>query len=89
MFIIMDQAQHRSLSRPNGGGYTRGASGLDFQTLGMAEYVVVIHDETYEVIKDRFTDSQGQHFPLEELPNLIKQRLVDRLKTRDQVFTDD
>ena len=57
-----------------------------WQAVAMAEYVIVLMGDEYEVRKDRFRDSCG-HYPMDELPDLIRQRLIDKLRLRDGVGT--
>lgn len=88
MFIIMDEREAAHWER---GPLDNSISTLathSGQLMQVAEYVIVLKDETYEVLKDRFAGDSGE-FPLEELPELLKQRLIQRLKIRDQIHTDE
>ncbi len=54
-----------------------------------AEYVVLIRNETYEVIKDRLHGAAMKELPLGEFPNVIKSFIIEHLKVRDRVSTDE
>ena len=84
MVVILDE---RYMERRKVGGKVAGID-LDLQISRMAELVVIIKDETYELVKDRYTGYEGE-YPLDELPELIKQRLILQLKARDNVSTDE
>lgn len=84
MFIILDERDQKHFRRAHDDQYGK----VNIQLLQLAEYVVVLKNETYEVIKDRFENTLGE-FPIEEMPDVIKDKLVYRLKIRDQVHTDE
>ena len=85
MFILLDD---RTMDQRKAGSGKVAGIDVPLDILQIAEYVVIVKDETYEVVKDRMTGATGE-FPLEELPELIKQRLIERLKIRDQIKTDE
>ena len=58
------------------------------QLMQVAEFVVVLKDDTYEVLKDRSSGITGE-FPLDELPELLKRRLIQILKHRAQISADE
>lgn len=75
----------RDQNKKNIGSMTTGTR----QLMYIAEYVIVLKDETYEIIKDRSGGEAGLELPLNELPDVIKQRLIQKLKFRDQISTDE
>lgn len=86
MFVILDERDlKQSRSTFNDVVEELNLSRVEVQ---LAEFVVVVKQETYLIVKDRFSGTQGQEYPLEELPEVIKQRLITRLKARDNVSTD-
>lgn len=82
MLVIMDErhCNHRKIT--NG----ELVVDIDRRIMQMAEFVVVVKDDSYQVLKDRYT-GETDEYPIDELPELIKQRLVLALKTRDQIDT--
>ena len=91
MFIIMDERDKKHFRQVIKDEHITSKNRFDpinMQLMQLAEYVIVLKDETYEVLKDRFTGELGE-FPIEEIPNIIKDRLVHRLKIRDQIHTDE
>jgi len=89
MFVVMDSREERYWKQDAKNHDLLSGTSDARQLFQFAEYVVVIYDDTYKILKDRFSGETGVELPLDELPNEIKQKLVNRLKTRDQVFTDD
>ena len=53
-----------------------------------ATFVVVVKDTSYKILKDRIYGQTNGEYPLDELPDLIKRRLVHTLKARDGVCTE-
>ena len=54
--------------------------------LQMASFVVLVHeDDTYEILKDRYRGEHAESFPLEYLPEELKQRLCEVLRYKDGV----
>lgn len=61
---------------------------LDMRVMQLAELAIIVKDETYEVIKDRFS-GETKEYPIDELPEMIKQRLIAQLRSRDGVSIDE
>jgi len=87
MFIIMDERESEWVHKLETDSY--GKTGMTTQMMQLAEWVVVVKDDTYLVLKDRMSGNMDHEFPLEELPDEIKSRLVNKLKFRDGISTDD
>ena len=89
MFVIMDE---RELKQQRASDRKFDLSDLrsdQTNTVRLAEYVVVVKQDTYLIIKDRLGGETGIEYPIEELPDVIRQHLIDRLKQRDNVGTDE
>ena len=82
MLVIMDERHCNRRKITNGDSVVD----IDRRIMQMAEFVVVVKDDSYQVLKDRYT-GETDEYPIDELPELIKQRLVLALKTRDQIDT--
>lgn len=61
---------------------------IDSRIMRMSEFVVVIKDDSYQVLKDRYT-GETHEFPLDELPELVKQRLIISLSGRNNPHEED
>lgn len=60
------------------------------QLIQVAEFVVIVKDNTYEILKDKiYGRSEPNEFPLDELPEMLKQRMILSLKNRDNISTDE
>ena len=66
------------------------AQRVNIQITQQAELIIVVsNDNTYKIAKDRFHGGTGESFPIEELPELLKQRMAEKLRWKDGIATDD
>jgi hypothetical protein len=57
------------------------------EVMQMANYVLAVKDETYVILKDRYTGYRDIEFPLDELPEVVKRRISRSLQFRDNICT--
>jgi hypothetical protein len=84
MIVILDERDLERIQSHDRAGTT--IKNVAFEKhrglIQLAEYVAVIKEETYAVIKDRYTGETNE-YPLDEFPSVIEQRLFDILKRRE------
>jgi hypothetical protein len=85
MFVIMDEREYKRQIRDSTS--SRPEAFHHREAITMAEYVIVIKEDTYEVVKNRFGDT-GE-FPLEFLLVEVTNKLTHRMRQRDQVSIDE
>ena len=64
-------------------------AGMNNQMVAMADFIIELDGDVYRYVKDRETGLAGQCFPIEEAPDLVKQRLIKYLKFRDDISDDE
>ena len=87
MIVILDERSSISVRGVHPSG-DQSRFAVDMKVMAMADLVVLVKDDTYDVIKDRFT-GETHEFPIDELPEMIKQRLITQLRLRDEVSIDE
>ena len=88
MIIILDKRHMKRLPAKRDGTTSLARDlGINMSLMYAAEYVVVVNDDTYTVHKDRYSGETNE-FPLDELPNVVRDRITSMLKGRDGVSTE-
>jgi hypothetical protein len=84
MIIIVDERKSVSIRGVHPSG-DQSRYAVDDKIMRTADLVVMVKQNTYQILKDRYSDDSGLTLPIDEFPEMIKQRIIQDLKQRDDI----